>query len=61
MNRKMTGIVMLAGIVIMTSGCGTQAIHNESMISAADFEKMIRVEVREIEAMPVEDVVAATN
>ena len=59
MNRKLTGIVMLAGIVIMTSGCATQAVHTESMISAADFEEMIRVEVREIEPMPIEDVVAA--
>ena len=61
MNRKLTGMVALAGIVIMASGCATPAVHNESMISAADFEEMIRVEVREIEPMPIEAIVAVTD
>ena len=61
MNRKLTGIVVLASIVIMTSGCSTNSVKTETLISGVEFEEMIRVDVREIEAMPIEDVVAATN
>ncbi len=61
MKGKLTGILLLAGFIAMTAGCASHDVQTETIISAADFEKMIRVEVREIEPMPMEDVVAATN
>ncbi len=61
MTGKLTRILVLAGLLSTMVGCAINDVQTESMISAADFEKMIRVEVREIEPMPIEDVVAATN
>ena len=61
MKGKLTGILLLAGFIAMTAGCASQDVQTETMISAKDFEKMIRVEVREIEPVLMEDVVAATN
>ncbi len=61
MNRKQTGIVLLACMVIMTSGCATQGAQSETLISAAEFEEMIRIEVRDVEPMLTDEIVAAAE
>ncbi len=59
MTGKLTRILVLAGLISMTTGCSINDVQTGSMISAAEFEEMIRVDVREIEPMPIDDVVAA--
>ena len=61
MNSRLTGIFVLASILLLTSGCATPGVQTESLISAAEFEEMIRVEVREVEPIQAGEIVAATT
>lgn len=58
---------LLLAVIIFLSGCANSTIDKrggyayEPMISAADFDAMISVEVRELEPLPVEQAVAKSN
>ena len=48
MNSRLTGMFALASMVLL-SGCATPGVQTESLISAAEFDAMIHIEVRETE------------
>ena len=63
---KFRGAVLLA-VIILLSGCANSTIdmrgghEYEPMISAADFDAMISVEVRELEPLPANQAVVSAN
>ena len=63
MDRNYVKLVAMLAVIVVSSGCATQnaepAQDSNAMISAAQFDAMIRIEVRELEPLPVEDAVAA--
>ena len=65
MNRNYVKLVAILAVVFVASGCATQNAEStqdsHAMISAAEFDSMIRIEVRELEPLPVEDAVAAAH
>ena len=65
MFRDIVKLPLLLAALGVVSGCatgGTAAAPSRSpMISAADFEAMINIEVRELEPLPVDKAMAATH
>ena len=65
MNRNYVKLVAILAVVLVSSGCAMQVAEStqdsRAMISAAEFDSMIRIEVRELEPLPVEDAVAAAH
>ena len=62
MNRFIVKLSVIGAILALTSGCATHETpprDQNAMISAAEFESMIRIEVRELEPLPVDEAVAA--
>jgi hypothetical protein len=65
MNRDIVKLSVLLIAAAFAGGCATggDARHDapSPLISAADFESMISIEVRELEPLPVEEAVAAAH
>ena len=63
MNRDIVKLSVVLAALVCVSGCATSGASDtqarNSMISAAEFEAMITIEVHEPEPLPVEDAVAA--
>jgi predicted outer membrane protein len=62
MNRFIVKLSVTAAVLALTGGCATNDAptpDQQAMISAAEFESMIRIEVRELEPLPVDEAVAA--
>lgn len=64
MKRNLVKLSLPCAALVFFAGCSgaPQVQPQNSMISAAEFEAMINIEVRELEPLPVgEAVAAATN
>lgn len=62
MNRFIVKLSVIAAVLALMSGCATNntpSLDQNAMITAAEFESMIRIEVRELEPLPVDEAVAA--
>lgn len=62
MNRFIVKLSVIAAVLALMSGCATNntpPLDQNAMITAAEFESMIRIEVRELEPLPVDEAVAA--
>ena len=65
MNKDIVKLSVLLIAAAFAGGCATNgaatAEPHKTMISAAEFESMINIEVRELEPLPVDEAVAAAN
>ena len=61
MKRNLVKWTVVGAALVVLAGCGsTPAMQpQKSLISAAQFDAMITIEVRELEPLPVEHAVAA--
>lgn len=62
MNKLIVKLSVIVAVLALTSGCATndaQLPDRKAMITAAEFESMINIEVRELEPLPVDEAVAA--
>ena len=65
MNKDIVKLSVLLLATTLAGGCATggdaKPTAQSTLISAAEFDSMIRVEVRELEPLPVDDAVAAAR
>lgn len=61
MNTGILKWAALLAVAVTSSGCvmHPKQAENRSMISAAEFDSMIAIEVKELEPLPVEKAVAS--
>ena len=62
MNRDIVKWLVSLAALVTLSGCSTVPVDSpKPMISAAEFDAMITIEVRELEPLPVDSAVAASQ
>ncbi len=65
MKRDIVKLSVLFAAFALVSGCATSGdagvSARDTMISAAEFDAMITIEVRELEPLPVDEAVAAAH
>ena len=58
MNKGIRRVIMVLAALAGVSGCATSNVHKQPVLSAAD-AAVIKVEIRELEPLPIDDAVAA--